>query len=267
VTHYSPVSLALLIALLSVPLRAGESPQTEIGFHAVRCEGAYPSHLQGVDTDRRRCFFWSFTDILVKTDPDGRVLKRVDVASHHGDLCYRDGKVYVAVNLGEFNKPAGHADSRVFVYDPETLDEIARHAVPEVVHGAGGIAFGDGRFLVVGGLPPDVKENYLYEYDPSFAFRKRHALQSGYTLLGIQTAAFDDGAWWLGCYGTPQQLLKADKELALAGRWSFNASLGIISLGHDRYLVARNTRQPDQGYVGELRPAVADETNGLRLAD
>ncbi len=44
-----------------------------------------------------------------------------------------------------------------------------------------------GKFLIVGGLPTGVDENYLYEYDESFKFRTRHVLGGGYTLMGIQT--------------------------------------------------------------------------------
>jgi hypothetical protein len=35
--------------------------------------------------------------------------------------------------------------------------------VPEVFHGAGGTGYHDGRFVVIGGLPPGVEENYVYE--------------------------------------------------------------------------------------------------------
>lgn len=66
-------------------------------------------------------------------------------------------------------------------------------SVPELCHGAGGITYHDGRFIIVGGLPKDVNENYLYEYDEAFKFRTRHMLASGYTLMGIQTVASADG--------------------------------------------------------------------------
>ena len=75
---------------------------------------------------------------------------------------------------------------------------------PKLVHGAGGIAYHDGKFIVVGGLPDEVDENYLYEYDASFKFLRRHVLASGHTQLGIQTVAWADGSWWFGCYGTPK---------------------------------------------------------------
>ena len=120
-------------------------------FRAVACEGLYVKHLQGFCTDEHNAIFWCFTTTLVKTDADGRVLKQVPVASHHGDLCCKDGRVYVAVNLGKFNEPAGKADSWVYVYDADTLAELARHPVPELVHGAGGMAYHDGKFIIVGG--------------------------------------------------------------------------------------------------------------------
>lgn len=71
----------------------------------------------------------------------------------------------MVVNHGEFNQPAGKADSWVYTCDAGTLKELSRHRTPEVVHGAGGVACHDGKFLVVDGLPPGVEENYFYEYD------------------------------------------------------------------------------------------------------
>ncbi|MFG0262224.1 MAG: glycerophosphodiester phosphodiesterase family protein, partial [Novipirellula sp. JB048] len=172
----------------------------------VACQGTYRHHLQGICADPT-AIYWCFTTTMVKTDLDGRVLKQVEVANHHGDLCLHDGKLYVAVNLGKFNDPQGNADSWVYVYDADTLQELARHETQEVFHGAGGIGVRDGHFFVVGGLPPGVEENYVYEYDPSFSFVKKHVIDSGYTLMGIQTATFAHDRWWFGCYGRPQTLL------------------------------------------------------------
>ncbi|REK08945.1 MAG: hypothetical protein DWQ37_18945 [Planctomycetota bacterium] len=246
--------------------RAAKRTKQGTGLHAVQCEGSYPGHLQGVCTDEAaRAIYWSFTTVLVRSDPDGRVVKQVDVANHHGDLCFVDGKLYVAVNLGQFNRPAGQADSWVYVYDAQTLAELARHPVPEVVHGAGGIGFRDGRFFVVGGLPPDIDENYVYEYDPAFKFRKRHVLDSGYTLMGIQTTAFADGHWWFGCYGNPKVLLKADPSFELVGRWHRDASLGIVAARDGKLLVGRGGRKEKKHYTGAVEVAVPDAEHGLRV--
>jgi hypothetical protein len=232
-------------------------------FQSTKCEGVYPGHLQGICTDEREAIYWCWTDTLVKTDARGRFLKQVKVAKHHGDLCFHGGKVYVAVNLGQFNLPAGHADSWVFAYDAETLAELARHRVPEVVHGAGGIGDHDGKFIVVGGLPAGVKENYLYEYDEQFAFRQRHVLAGGYTLMGIQTAAFANGAWCFGCYGVPPVLLRTDSRFELTGRWQFDAALGIVGLPDGRFLIGQNGFARGGGYEGRAVLARPDGKNGL----
>lgn len=237
-------------------------------FQPVTCEGTYPRHLQGICTNDKVAIYWSWTDALVKTDLDGRVLKKVPVASHHGDLCYHAGRVYVATNLGQFNQPAGAADSWVYVYDGDTLAELAKHRVQDVVHGAGGMAWHDGRFIIIGGLPPGVNENYLYEYDETFRFQKRHDFASGYTLMGIQTVAYADGAWWFGCYGKPQVLLRADERFQFTGKWEFNASIGLAPLGGGRFLIAQNAAiKGDDGKVksnqGRVVIARADEKAGM----
>jgi hypothetical protein len=148
------------------------------------------------------------------------------------------------------------------------LAELAKHRVPELVHGAGGMAWHDGKFIVVGGLPPGVNENYAYEYDESFKFVKRHVIASGYTLMGIQTVTHADGAWWFGCYGKPQVLLRADEKFQFTGKWEFNASVGIVPIRGGRFLIAQNTAvkgadgktKQNQAQVLVARP---DEKAGL----
>lgn len=250
--------LPLLLCFAAGVLRA-DTP----AWQEAACEGAYPRHVQGVCSNGRDALYWSWTDALVKTDLTGKVLRRVPADNHQGDLCHHAGKIYVAVNLGKFNRPAGEADSWVYIYDAATLQEERRVAVPELVHGAGGMACDGRRFLIVGGLPDDVNENYLYEYDLDLKFQRRHVLASGHTHLGIQTAEFDGQSWWFGCYGTPKLLLRADAELKLSGRWEFDASVGLIHLGADRFLVAVNRAEKGVGNTARLRFARADARTGL----
>lgn len=249
-----PLAIALFAAC---PLPAAE-------FRNVTCEGAYPRHLQGICVGGE-AIFWSFTTALVKTGSDGKLLRKVPVANHHGDLCFHDGKLYVAVNLGKFNDPQGHADSWVYVYDAGDLSFLAKHETQEVFHGAGGIGFREGHFFVVGGLPEGVEENYAYEYDGAFRFVKKHVIRSGHTHLGIQTATFACGRWWFGCYGTPKILLVTDADFHLQGRYEFDCSLGIVGLPDGRFLSADGRSEKDKGCTGSVKLAIPDGRSGFKF--
>ena len=214
----------------------------------IRCEGMYPHHLQGVCQDPDGNLYWSFTTTLVKTDSMGQVLKKLEVANHHGDLCYVEGRLFVAVNYGQFNNPLGQAKNEIVVYQAETLQEQARYKIPQVKYGAGGIAHHDGKFIVVGGLPSGVEQNYLYEYNASFIFQKRHVLDSGWTRLGIQAAAFADGVWWFGCYGNI--LLKASSDFEMLGRYKFDCGYGIEQAIGGGLLTAGGQCVDDMGCSG-----------------
>jgi len=93
--------------------------------------------MQGICADEE-AISWSFTTTLAKTDMIRQLLRKVPVANHHGDLCFHDGHLDVAVNLGRFNDPEGSADAWVYAHDADTLNEVARHEVQEVFHPASG---------------------------------------------------------------------------------------------------------------------------------
>jgi hypothetical protein len=258
----------ILCVLLGARTKNHTSPSGEnnklIISESVDCQGVYPRHLQGVCTNHKNAIYWSFTDYMVKSDLKGNVEKKIPVDNHHGDLCFYDNKVYVAVNLGKFNQPPGQADSWIYVYDAETLDELSRHKVPELVHGAGGMACDGKRFIIVGGLPEGYDENYLYEYDLDLNYKCRHEIP-GYTLLGIQTAAFSNNQWWFGCYGSPQYTLKTNSNFKLKGKWAFDCSLGIERLSDTRFLTGRGTCKKDEGCTGRIVIAEIDKKNGLKI--
>jgi len=260
---WNPPRLLLLALLFASPASAQD------GLQAVACAGRYDGHLQGVATNKVDTLWWSWTTALVKTDRAGQVLGRITVPSHAGDLTYRDGKVYVAFNFGRFNQPEGEADSWIVVYDGDTLAELERHAIPELIHGAGGIAHHGDRFVVVGGLPVGAEENLVYEYDLNFVLLRRHTLPTGYTRLGIQTIEYADGAWWLGCYGNPRGqpgvLLRTDGEFRLTGRWAFSAGIGLAHLGDGRFLVGHNQGNRQDRYRGWLEAARLHPERGLVL--
>lgn len=230
------------------------------------CEGDYSHHLQGVARDDAGQLFWSFTTMIVKTTAEGALITQVEAPNHHGDLAYEDGRLYVAVNLGKFNELAGQADSWIYVYDAEDLTLLAKHPVPEVVHGAGGMDLKDGRYFVVGGLPNGWIENYVYEYDADFRFVERHEIASGWTQLGIQTAAWHDGRWWFGCYGEIKTMLTTDETFRLTGHFAFNCSLGVVGVSKGRLLIADGPRTGDGRFRGRVRLVQPDPMKGLVAA-
>lgn len=247
-------------SLLLLTFGAVASATDQLEIH---CEGRYKHHLQGICADGQS-MYWSFTTSLVKTDLQGKVLQKRAVANHHGDLCFHSGKIYVAVNLGQFNHPQGKADSWVYVYDAKHLKELQKIEVQQVFHGAGGIGVRNDHFFVVGGLPEGVKENYVYEFDEKWKFIKKHIVHSGHTHLGIQTAAFSDGKWYFGCYGRPAELLVTDQKFKLLGRFQYNCSLGIEDWKDGQLLSAAGSCDQKQGCNGRIRNAVPDIKLGLK---
>ena len=256
------ISVALLASTLS------GVPMATWPFEVV-CEGQYEMHLQGVAANGDDAIYWSFTTVLVKTNLRGEILATAEGPYHHGDLCYHDGKVYVAWS-NFFNKPG--ADSHVWVYDAANLELLEKHAVPEVTFGAGGMDFqqlgdrGEGHFFIIGGLPTEIDENYVYEYDEDFNFIERHVIPSGHTHLGIQTACFHDGRWWFGCYskdGNPG-LLICDADLNLLSMHNAQPSIGLIGWGEGHFLMAKHFGEK---YQAKLIPMVSDEEKGLVAAE
>lgn len=219
----------------------------------VVCEGLYGGHLQGVAGDGTN-LWWSFTVAVVKTDMTGAVRASTGaVASHHGDLCVVDGTLYVAVNLGSFNTE-DKANSWVYAYDATTLAFLRRWQVPELVHGAGGMTWHDGRFYVVGGLPATGHvANYIYEYTPDFTFVARHDLP-GYTYKGIQTAHVWQNRFWFGIYGetgNPAGRLDCAADFTDLKRTTDDGNVGLLDW--DGKLVTASTASVTEGGVTGYR--------------
>lgn len=260
---FATIMCCALFAICCQHQASGDQPVA--AFRDVECEGNYAHHLQGICVDNQS-IYWSFTTQLVKTDLSGKKLKQIPVVNHHGDLCFHEGKIYVAVNLGKFNDPEGNADSWVYVYNADDLSLISKHETQEVFHGAGGIGIQEGHFFVVGGLPNGVQENYVYEYDPEFKFIKKHIIDSGHTLLGIQTATFANQRWWFGCYGDPAILLVTDASFKMIGRFEFNCSLGIEGLADGRLLSASGSCNKETGCRGSAKIATGSDVHGIQYA-
>ena len=244
----------------SVLLMLGLLATACAGRGEVACPGEYPRHLQGLAADDDGNLYWSFTTFLVKTDGSGAPLAKVAVPSHYGDLTWHNGKVYVAVNFGKFNQEPGQARSWVCVHDAGTLALLSSNAVPEAVHGAGGMEWHNGHFFVVGGLPATHTANYVYEYTEAFAFVKRHVIASGQTFLGIQTVCRGrDGTWWFGCYGKPAVTLRTDDRFNLLGKHVSNTSVGLARTKADGELLVASNRSAGKLNKGSAKPVKTEE--------
>lgn len=197
------------------------------------------THLQGVCTNNSDKLYFSFNSKLIQTDLTGKVLRSTLVTHHHGDICYNNGKLYVAVEFGNFNDAAGTSNSRVYEYDSETLDFIKSYTITQTIYGCGGIATDGTRFILVGGLPSTgFIENYLYEYDMNFQFVAKHTLASGYTTMGIQTACYANNKWWFGTYGTPNKVLRTDNQFGNLAIFNFSCAFGIAGISNGNFIVA-----------------------------
>ena len=116
----SPISqLFPLIILCSLNLGHADTSETA-KLPTIEFTGKHGGHLQGIATDGN-AIFWSHSVQLVRTTKDGKETHRVDVKSHHGDLTHHNGRVYVAVEFGQFNQPAGKTDSWIYVYAADDL--------------------------------------------------------------------------------------------------------------------------------------------------
>ena len=229
--------LKAAIVAAALPLLAGA-----VGLpDAIVCEGVYKGHLQGVATDGKS-IYWSFTHVVVRTDLAGRKLAEAEAPRHQGDLCVKEGVVYVAVNRGRFNQENA-AVSEIMAYDASTLKHTGTWKI-DMPHGAGGMTYAGDRFFVVGGLPATHERNYVYEFDKDFSLVRRHELATGFTLMGIQTAAFEGGRFYFGLYGSdgcPASVLTAPRDLSSFERRRGRGDVGMVRLDGD-WFVARTSR-------------------------
>ena len=168
----------------------------------IYCEGDYRFHLQGVATDGTNVF-WSFTTDLVKTDRSGRVLCKDSIRreeGHMGDLCFKDGLLYVGMNMGVAKEGWRNGDE-VWVYDAATLKLLRKHPTPETIWCNNGLEWCDGFFWVITSAPKLSRYNLVFKYSPDFHFCGARLIDSGWTNLGVQTICRYRDLMLFGCYG------------------------------------------------------------------
>ncbi|MDD4098174.1 MAG: hypothetical protein PHC30_05350 [Lentisphaeria bacterium] len=190
------VILPALLALALLPLAA-----QDIGFTPIRIPPKYPGHLQGFCADDHALYL-AFTSVMVKADYSGKVLLEVPIASHAGDVCLHNGRIYVAHDV---RVPKTEAGSFVTVLDTD-FKELRRLPLPKTT-GPGCIAFLNGSFFIgddLYGKEPHPL-NHVHQYDENFILQKIHTIDIGATQYGVQTMAAFNNELWMGFYMNPRK--------------------------------------------------------------
>ncbi len=241
---------------LSLCWSAIASSQAKGAEEKILCQAEAKYHLQGVDSDGP-FIYWSFTDVIFKTDLKGKVVKEIQVASHHGDCCVHDGKLYVSVDL----RVKQQREPFIYVYDTKTLDYVKRFKLETFSDGPDGIAFVDGYFYIAEGKGKDDPQPYswIYQFTPEFKEVKKYKIP-GVMHYGIQAMTYAHGEFWLGTYSA-EGSYRADKELNIISKGLSDMSVGVFGIAKSaenqpRLMLARIVKNPNGTQTAKLTPYV-----------
>ena len=217
-------------------------------------EGRYRLHLQGYDRNGRGEHFWSFTKEVVKTDAQGRVLLRRQLAEapyHLGDLCCHDGKVYVTcARITDYAK--GSEGSTVRVYSQEDLTLLQEFPISDTFGCDGITATPDGFAVAVcrGALKGNVSSP-IYEYDRQFRLRRVHELTHRPVYAAIQCLKRRPGGGYIASlYGN--LLFQLDESFRVVAEGDADASVGLVVEEDGGILRAVHHSQRERGWAVHL---------------
>lgn len=258
--HLSVLYLIFSLTVLTAAVPAGIRQMIRNGD--IKCEGSWSGHLQGVTFDGKDKLYWVFNRHLVQTGVNGKLLNATMLkreggkADHGGSPCYANGFIYVPYCGSGFNKELNGNPSYNFVqvYDEKDLSLVKSYAVPEVVYGAGAIAFASGNFFITGGRPAGMPGNTVYEYSPEFKLLKKHHLEFN-SDRGIQSMTFDGKNFWFGCYSVRSgAAYRTGRDFKVNGYYNFSGAYGMVPLNDRKIFLAA----PDNSRKSGGRASVAD---------
>ena len=229
--------------MLSAVSACGEIPLPASGI--IPLEGEYRGHLQDVWYDGKGVIYWAHTQVLLKTDLNGRIIKRKDVEGHHAGIEVKDGKVYVAVcPMQSKTKGKTTPSCRVVIgeFDAETLDLIKYHTT-DIVDRAGSLAILEDGTFVVGCLrPQDIEKSQVrfHHLDRDFKLIRSYVHDKVPVRLGIEVIKRKGDSLYLNMYGYPSTVI-LDRDFKEIGRLSRNGSMGLVFSG-DEVWVGRGKR-------------------------
>lgn len=217
--------LLILTALCAALLLQGKiigNPQT-----------AYPYHLQGITADETG-IYWSFTNILVKTDYKGKVLKETGLPNlHGGDMCFDGNDVFVGVLIRNPKLIAANGNSPAAVYRYSRDLKLKKiHTLP-IKCGIDGIAFYKGRFYIA----PDTgrkphKVSRIMVFDRNFKFLKEEEIRTDtMKKWGAQTLTVVNGRILAAFYDNGKESPLIDPEtLEITGALKLRPSVGLVKI-------------------------------------
>ena len=191
-------------------------------------------HLQGLVTDKKH-LYWSFTRKLVKTDLRGKVVAALDVAYHHGDLAYHDGRIYVSFfTLGD------KAQNKVLVYDTKDLSLVEQHDVKGGKGYNGGLEHYDNHFYLgedfqgASGRPLEIRQ-----FDMDFKFIKAYTLVDKKRQAGSENIARFANSWWVSSYDPDIPMLRLDDNFRVVETFSSGFPFGFFHWNANTVLVGQ----------------------------
>lgn len=220
----------------------------ELNFRPVTVEPRFPGHCQGICCDADFIYL-SFTKTIIKVDYHSKFIAETPIASHAGDICLVDDKIYISQSLRGKN-PGGY----IVVMD-NNLQLLQTIPLPQTPK-PDGIAFLANHFYLANDTFGRESHplNHVHQYDRDFKFLQSYNLEIGDTKYGGQAMAGGQESLWLGFYSNTR-IVQADHNLAVQAKLSRpNCSEGICAApmhlagSNPRFLIARNiNRKDDQG--------------------
>ena len=192
-------------------------------------------HSQGMCVSSNAIYF-SFHNEIVKTDWYGRLLKRVEVDRHGGDICLWNGKLYTGVSIVSKKGASESSCAAIYVYDAETLEPLRKHKLPW--GGADGITCLDG--VVYLGMGKGPGKNYYGKYDAETLkpLGKMLIVDDKESDCGAQNMCTDGTYIYVSHYvGDPKgkNLVVHDKDFKVVAKYQFghNNGLDVVPGGGD----------------------------------
>ena len=220
--------------------------------------GHYAGHLQDVWRDGTN-IWWAHTQELVRTDLDGRIIRRAKVGGHHAGLEVCDGRLYTAVCAvnGE-PRERTTPDCHVMVgeYDAETLERREMHVL-DINDRAGSFCrLADGTYLIGCLRHPSLKptEVKFHHVDRDFKLIKTHVVDVGRPVpMGIEVIRRDGDDLYLFIYYGPVMKLDA-KTFEVKGRYrDFGGQMGFSPDGESAWVGETTYDEASRTYSSGLK--------------